>query len=64
MSDTMIKYAGGTAAIEGFGTTNPQVAAFLQATFALDNMGINLSQANSIQAQSVADAREVSGRSL
>ena len=55
--DDSLSMMVGPASIASFGTQNPQVAAFLNATFALDAMGISLGQnVTGASAQSVGNA--------
>ncbi len=58
--------AAGSGSIGQFGSSNPAVMAFLQATFALEAMGLNqgLSHAAEAQIQSVGSALQSSGISL
>lgn len=59
-NDTLIKYAGGQVSIQSFGTDNPKVAAFLNASFALDSLG-GLREANEAMAQSIGNALRDNG---
>lgn len=52
MSAEMIK--GGTARIASFGTHNPKVAAFLNASFALEGLG-SLKEVAGIQMQNIGN---------
>ncbi len=61
--DSLIKYAGGQAAIQSFGTDNPKVAAMLNAIFSLDQLG-GLRDANEALAQSIGGNLRDSGISI
>jgi hypothetical protein len=65
MNDTLVKFAGGQASIQSFGTNNPKVAAFLNATFALESLGsLREANANEVNAQSIGNGLRDSGISL
>ena len=50
-NDNSMMIAAGTGSIGQYGSSNPAVMAFLQASFSLEGMGLNQGLANAIDAQ-------------
>lgn len=53
--DETLKFDGKACSIEGCGTNNPAVAAFMQATFALDNFGISFKEVAGVASQALSN---------